>query len=65
MIFNIVVLIFFKNPWPLFQLYLAFFKTTLQFLQQINVKNFLPVYGTGFRTNNLQIVSLTITNRPA
>ena len=33
-------------------------KQTLQFLQQINVKNVHPVYGAGIRTHNLQNVSL-------
>ena len=34
------------------------FKQTLQFLQQIYVKNVHPVYGASIRTHNLQDVSL-------
>ena len=40
------------HPWPLL------FKQTLQFLQQINVKNVHPVYGTGIPTHNLRDMSL-------
>ena len=29
------------------------FKQTIQFLQQINVKNVHPVYGAGIQTHNL------------
>ena len=35
-----------------------FKQTSLQFLQQINVKIVHPVYGAGIRTHNLQNVSL-------
>ena len=36
----------------------SLFKQTLQFLQQINVKNVHPVSGAGIRTRNLLITSL-------
>ena len=51
--------IFFKwsNP-RLFSVYFCLFKQTLQFLQQIIVKNVQPVSGTGIRTHNLLITSL-------
>ena len=42
----------------LFFMYFHLFKQTLQFLQQINVKNVHPVSGTGIRTHNLLIASL-------
>ena len=51
---------FFKkwaNP-GLFFVYFRLFKQTLQFLQQINVKNVHPVYSAGIRTLNLQNMSL-------
>ena len=37
------------QTWPIFRLFLVFFKQTIQFLQQINVKkcHVHPVYGTG------------------
>ena len=38
---------------PLFRLFSAFFKQTIQILQQINVKNAHPVYGAGIRTHDL------------
>jgi len=44
------VIDFFKNgpkPAPFSSIF-VFFKHTLQFFQQINVKNGHPVYGTGF-----------------
>ena len=34
------------------------FKQTLQFLQQINVKNVHLVYGAGIQTHNFQNMSL-------
>ena len=45
---------------PLFRLFSVFFKQTIQFLQQINVKkcHVHPVYGAGIRTHDLWIVSL-------
>ena len=49
----------FKNldiPVPLFNLFSPF--QTLQFLQQINVKNVHPVYGAGIRTHDLRNMSL-------
>ena len=47
------------QPRPLFHLILVFFKqTSLQFLQQIYVKNVHPVYGAGIQTHDLQNVSL-------
>ena len=51
---------FFKK-WTLLGLFLfifVFFKQTLQFLQQINVKNVHPVHGAGIRTHDLQNTSL-------
>ena len=42
----------------LFFIYFRHFKHTLQFLQQINLKNVHPVYGAGNRTHNLQNMSL-------
>ena len=38
-----------SRPGPFF-IYFRLFKHTLQFLQQINVKNFHLVYGAGIRT---------------
>ena len=35
-----------------------FLKKTLQFLQQINVKNIHPVYGAGIQTHDLRSMSL-------
>ena len=47
------------HPRPRFRLFFVFFKqTSMQFLQQINVTNFYPLYGAGIRTHNLQIASL-------
>ena len=40
-----------KNP-GLF-LFSSFLKKTLQFLQQINVKNVHPVFGAGIRTHDV------------
>ena len=43
------------QPQPLLSFIFGLFKqTSLQILQQINVKNVHPVYGAGFRTHNLQ-----------
>ena len=42
----------------LFFVYFRLFKQTLQFLQQINVKNVHPVYGAGIRTHDLWNMSL-------
>ena len=44
--------------WPLFFIYFHLFKQTLQFLQQINVKNVHPVYRAGVQTHNLLNTSL-------
>ena len=41
---------------PLFRLFSSF--QTLQFLQQINVKNVHPVYGAGIQTHDLWNMSL-------
>ena len=38
---------------PLFSFIFGFFKQTIQFLQQINVKNVHPVYGAGIQTHYL------------
>ena len=35
------------QPWPLFMFIFGLIKQTLQFLQQINVKNVHRVYGAG------------------
>ena len=51
---------FFKKmgqPRPLFRLFSVFFKQTMQFLQQINVKHVHPVYGAGIQTHNLSNMS--------
>ena len=37
---------------PLFRLLLVFFKQTLQFLQQYNMKNVNPVFGAEIRTQD-------------
>ena len=43
----------------LFFIYFRLFKQiSIQFLQQINVKNVHPVYGAGIQTLNLQNMSL-------
>ena len=43
------------HPRPLFRLVLVFFKqTTIQCLQQINVKNVHPVNFAGIQTHDLQ-----------
>ena len=42
----------------LFFVYFRLFKQTLQFSQQINVKNVHPVNGAGIRTRNLRNMSL-------
>ena len=42
----------------LYFVYFRLFNQTLQFLQQINVKNVHPVHGTGIRTHNLSNMSL-------
>ena len=44
---------------PLFRLFSVSFKQTIQFLQQINVKNVVyPVSGAGIQTHDLWNVSL-------
>ena len=42
------------QPRPLFRLFSVFFKQTIKFLQQINVKkcHVHPVYDTGIRTQD-------------
>ena len=42
---------------PLF-IYFRLFKQTLQFLQQINVKNVNPANSAGIQTHNLRNMSL-------
>ena len=57
-----VAKLFFKkwtNP-GLFLLTFGLFKQTKQFLQQINVKNVHPVYGTGIQIHDLRNMSLLI-----
>ena len=46
------------HPRPLFFVYFRRFEKTLQFFQQINVKNVHPVWGAGIRTHNLSNMSL-------
>ena len=51
-----LTLCFFKK-WAipgLFFVYFRIFKQTLQFLQQIHVKNVHPVNGAGIRTHNFR-----------
>ena len=40
-----------------FCLFSVIFKRTLQFLQQIYVKNFFTVYGAGIQTHNLHYIN--------
>ena len=52
---------FVSYEWAIPGLFLVYFhllKQTLQFLQQINVKNVQPIYSAGIRTHNLQNMSL-------
>ena len=52
---NCFTYVFFKkmgHPRPHFHLFLSF-QTTLQLLQQINVKNVHPVYNAGIQTHDL------------
>ena len=47
------------HPRPLFLFIFVFSnETSLQFLQEICVKNVHPVYGAGIQTHNLQNMSL-------
>ena len=53
--------IFFKKKWVLLGLFFVYFrisKQTLQFLQQMNVKNVHAVYGAWIRTCDLWNTSL-------
>ena len=51
------MVILFLEKWAKPGLFFIFiyilFKQTIQFLQQINVKNIHPVYGPGIQTHNL------------
>ena len=49
---------------PLFLFIFGFFKQTIQFLQQINVINVHPEYGTRIRTHDLSHELSPITTRP-
>ena len=49
---------FFNGPSPACFIYFRLFEQTLQFLQQINLKNVHPVYGAGIRTHDLHNMSL-------
>ena len=52
--------VFFKkwaNPASFSFIFGLFKQKSLQFLQQINVKNIHPVYGTGIRTHDLRNAS--------
>ena len=52
------------HPRHLF-LFSVFLKQTTQVLEQLNVKNIHPVYGTGIRTHNLLIMrNHPVTTRP-
>ena len=58
---QVLALFFFKmgQPRPLLWFIFGIFKqTSLQFLQQMYVKNVHPVYCAGIQTNNLRNVSL-------
>ena len=51
--------VFLNWPTPAsFSFILGLFKQTLQFLQQMYVKNVHPVYGAGIRTHDIQNVCL-------
>ena len=52
-----MLLLKWANP-GLFFIYFRLFKHTLQFLQQINVKNVHLVYGAGIQTHDLWNMSL-------
>ena len=54
------------HPRPLFRLFSVFFKQTIQFLQQINVKNVKSIkyLATGFKPTPLERESPPITTRP-
>ena len=45
------------QPRPIIVFIFGFFEQTIQFLQQINVKNVYPVYGAGIRTHDLSSMS--------
>ena len=51
---------------PLFRLFSVFFKQTIQFLQQINVKNVMSIQypAPGFEPMTFGIESPPITTRP-
>ena len=60
-----------ETSWLLFLLYngelsgvaycfLMYFQSKTTFLQQINVQNVNPVYGTGIRSHNLLIMNLLL-----
>ena len=46
--------------WPNPDLFLMYFQSKTTFLQQINVQNVNPVYGTGIRSHNLLIMNLLL-----
>ena len=51
---NFIIIFHMGHPGPLFSLFSVYTnKQSMQFLQQINVKNIHPVSGTGIRTDNL------------
>ena len=51
-------LVFLNGPTrSLFSFIFGLFKQTVQFLQQINVKNDHPIYGAGIWTHNLPNMS--------
>ena len=56
-------IVLFNGPSPNSFLFLVFFKQTLKFFQQINVKNDHPVYSAGIQTYD-HYESHTITTRP-
>ena len=59
LICKFIKIVFLNGPSPgLYLIYFRLFEQTLQFLQQINVKNVHAVYGAGVRTHNLWNMSL-------
>ena len=54
------------HPQPLFRLFSVFFKQTIQFLQQMNVKKYHvhPVSGAGIRTHEHGSSFASNTNAP-
>ena len=54
-----VIINFINGPFPAsFSFIFGLFQTNIAILQQINVKNVHPVYGTGIRTHDLKNMRL-------